>query len=64
MTKNAGRYRDSPVYVLLESGKKRKFCDPLFIRDEMDNFFTWFFSEKQELSFIDGNDRMTRLLMI
>jgi Fic family protein len=77
--KNAGKYRNDPVYVLLKNGEKHIFCDPLLITDEMDNFFNWLFSKKNEHSliiaaeahtrfvsihpFIDGNGRTGRLLM-
>jgi Fic family protein len=77
--KNAGKYRDVPVYVNLKDGSKHIFCDPLKIVDEMDLFFEWLFSEKNEHPvlaaaeahtrlvsihpFIDGNGRTARLLM-
>jgi Fic family protein len=78
-SKNAGKYRNIPVYVLLSNGKKHTFCDPLLIADEMDVFFNWLFSEKSEHPLIaaaeahtgfvsihphiDGNGRTGRLLM-
>ena len=77
--KNAGKYRNDPVYVLLKNGNKHMFCDPLLITDEMDVFFNWLFSTKNEHPlitaaeahtrfvsihpFIDGNGRTARLLM-
>jgi Fic family protein len=77
--KNAGRYRTVPVYVLLKDGSKHIFCDPLLITDEMDSFFNWLSTEKEEHPlivsaeahtkfvsihpFIDGNGRTARLLM-
>jgi Fic family protein len=77
--KNAGKYRNVPVYVNLKDGKKHIFCDPLKIVDEMDLFFEWLFSEKKEHPvitaaeahtrlvsihpFIDGNGRTARLIM-
>jgi Fic family protein len=77
--KNAGKYRDVPVYVNLKDGSKHIFCDPLKIIDEMDAFFEWLFSKKNEHPviiaaeahtrfvsihpFIDGNGRTARLLM-
>jgi Fic family protein len=77
--KNAGKYRTVPVYVLLRDGSKHIFCDPLLIADEMDSFFNWLFTEKNEHPlviaaeahtnfvgihpFIDGNGRTARLLM-
>jgi len=78
-SKNSGKYRTVPVYVLLSNGSKHSFCDPLKITDEMDIFFDWLFSEKKEHPvitaaeahtrfvsihpFIDGNGRTARLLM-
>ena len=47
-SKNAGKYRTVPVYVLLRNGNQNSFCDPLLIADEMDVFFNWLFSEKAE----------------
>jgi Fic family protein len=77
--KNAGKYRDVPVYVNLRDGKRYMFCDPLKIADEMDMFFDWLFSSKKEHPviiaaeahtrfvsihpFIDGNGRTARLIM-
>jgi Fic family protein len=77
--KNAGKYRDVPVYVNLRDGKRHIFCDPLRIADEMDMFFDWLFSSKKEHPiiiaaeahtrfvsihpFIDGNGRTARLIM-
>jgi Fic family protein len=78
-SKNAGRYREVPVYVLLSDGTKQSFCDPLLITDEMDVFFNWLFSNKDEHPliiaaeahtrfvsihpFIDGNGRTARLIL-
>ncbi|GHU14664.1 cell division protein Fic [Spirochaetia bacterium] len=78
-SKNAGKYRSVPVYVLLKDGSKHMFCDPLSIADEMDIFFGWLFTESKEHPiitaaqahtkfvsihpFIDGNGRTARLLM-
>jgi Fic family protein len=78
-SKNAGKYRDVPVYVNLRDGKRHIFCDPLRIADEMDIFFDWLFSSKKEHPviiaaeahtrfvsihpFIDGNGRTARLIM-
>jgi Fic family protein len=77
--KNAGKYRDVPVYVKLKNGENHIFCDPLKIIDEMDLFFNWLFSEKNDHPvitaaeahtrfvsihpFIDGNGRTARLIM-
>jgi Fic family protein len=77
--KNAGKYRDVPVYVNLRDGTRHIFCDPLRIVDEMDIFFNWLFSFKKEHPviiaaeahtrfvsihpFIDGNGRTARLIM-
>jgi Fic family protein len=77
--KNAGKYRDVPVYVNLRDGTKHIFCDPVRIPDEMDIFFDWLFSSKKEHPvivaaeahaklasihpFIDGNGRTARLIM-
>jgi Fic family protein len=78
-TKNAGKYRTVPVYVLSKDGSRHIFCDPLLIADEMDSFFNWLLREKKEHPliaaaeahtkfvsihpFIDGNGRAARLLM-
>jgi Fic family protein len=78
-SKNAGKYRTVPVYVLQKNGSRHNFCDPLLIADEMDSFFDWLFREKKEHPlivaaeahtrfvsihpFIDGNGRTARLLM-
>jgi Fic family protein len=78
-SKNAGKYRDVPVYVHLNDGKRYMFCDPLKIIDEMDIFFEWLCSLKSEHPvitaaqahtrfvsihpFIDGNGRTARLIM-
>jgi Fic family protein len=78
-SKNAGKYRDVPVYVNLKDGTRHIFCDPLRIPDEMDMFFDWLFSSKKEHTviiaaeaharfvsihpFIDGNGRTARLIM-
>ena len=77
--KNAGKYRDVPVYVNLKDGAKHIFCDPIKIIDEMDIYFDWLFSEKKEHPviiaakghtrfvsihpFLDGNGRTARLIM-
>jgi Fic family protein len=77
--KNAGKYRDVPVYVNLRDGTRYTFCDPLKIADEMDIFFDWLFLSKKEHPviiaaeahtrlvsvhpFIDGNGRTARLIM-
>ena len=78
-SQNAGKYRTVPVYVFLQDGTKRGFCDPVKITDEMDTFFDWLFAENSEHPviaaaeahtrfvtihpFIDGNGRTARLLM-
>jgi Fic family protein len=77
--KNAGKYRDVPVYVNLKDGERHVFCDPLRIVDEMNMFFDWLFLSKKEHPviiaaeahtrfvsihpFIDGNGRTARLIM-
>lgn len=77
--KNAGRYREVPVYVKLKDGSIHRYCDPLKIIDEMDSFFSWLTQETSEHSvllaaeahirlvtihpFTDGNGRTARLLM-
>jgi Fic family protein len=78
-SENAGVFRTVPVYVRLKDGSTHKFCDPLKIVDEMDNYFDWMFSKKQIHPvlvaaeahtklvsihpFIDGNGRTARLIM-
>ena len=78
-SKNAGKYRTVPVFILLKDGSKHTFCSPPLITDEMDAFFSWLFSEKNEHPvitaaqaharfvnihpFIDGNGRTARLIM-
>ena len=75
----AGKYRTVPVYVLQKNGSKHIFCDPLFIADEMDAFFNWFFADNKTHPvliaaeahtrfvsihpFTDGNGRTARLIM-
>ena len=77
--KNAGKYREVPVYVKLKDGSIHKYCDPLKIIDEMDTFFSWLMQEHSEHCvlfaaeahtklvsihpFTDGNGRTARLLM-
>ena len=77
--KNAGRYREVPVYVKLKDGSIHRYCDPLKIMDEMDGFFSWLMQECSEDTvlfaaeahvklvtihpFTDGNGRTARLLM-
>jgi Fic family protein len=77
--KNAGKYRDVPVYVKLKNGSNHIFCDPLKIVDEMNKYFEWLFSTRKEHPvilaaeahtqfvnihpFIDGNGRTARLIM-
>jgi len=78
-SENAGKYRISPVYVRLKHGNIHKFTDPVKLTDEMDGFFSWFFSPKTEHPviiaaeahtrfvsihpFVDGNGRTARLIM-
>jgi Fic family protein len=78
-SKNAGKYRNVPVYVRLRDDSNHIFPDPLKIIDEMDIFFDWLISDKKEHPiitaaeahtrfvsihpFIDGNGRTARLIM-
>jgi len=78
-SENAGKFRISPVYVRLKNGSIHKFTDPLKLADEMDSYFSWFFSSKSEHPvviaaeahtrfvsihpFVDGNGRTARLIM-
>ena len=78
-SENAGIYRQVPVDVRLKDGAIHKFCDPLNIIDEMDEYFNWLFSKKEMHPiiiaaeahtklvsihpFIDGNGRTARLIM-
>ncbi|HCM24939.1 MAG: hypothetical protein A2Z99_11500 [Treponema sp. GWB1_62_6] len=78
-SENAGAFRQVPVYLRLKDGTIHKFCDPLKIVDEMDQYFNWLFSKKEmhpiEIAaeahmrlvsihpFIDGNGRTARLIM-
>ena len=77
--KNAGKYREVPVYVRLKNGNIHRYCDPLKIIDEMESFFSWLIREPSEHCilfaaeahvklvtihpFTDGNGRTARLLM-
>ncbi|MDR3304085.1 MAG: Fic family protein [Treponema sp.] len=77
--KHAGTYRAVPVYVQLSDGTNHRFCDPLKILDEMEAYFDWLIAENTAHPlivaaeahtrfvsihpFIDGNGRMTRLIM-
>jgi len=76
---NAGVFRQVPVYVRLKDGITHKFCDPIKIVDEMDQYFNWLFTKKEIHPiliaaeahtklvsihpFIDGNGRTARLIM-
>jgi len=75
----AGKYRNCPLSISLENGKEATVCDPFLIPDEMNKFFNWLLTEKNEHSliiaaeahnkfveihpFYDGNGRTGRLIM-
>lgn len=61
---NAGIYRKVPVYVRLQNDAIHKFCDPLNIPDEMDAFYAWLHSEKDEHPVIVAAEARTRFVCI
>ena len=63
-SKNAGKYRNVPVHVFLKNGSKYQFCDPLLIIDEMDRYFNWLFTDKNEHPLIIASEAHTRFVTI
>ncbi len=77
--KNAGRYRQVPVYIRQADGGMHRFCEPFIVPKKMEDFFIWLRGETGmhpvQLAgeahfrlvsihpFIDGNGRVSRLLM-
>lgn len=77
--KYAGKYRDNEAWVSLENMEKEKVCPFPLIPDEMDKYFNWLISQKNEHPliiaaeahnrfvkihpFIDGNGRTGRQIM-
>lgn len=76
---HAGEYKKEANHVLTLSGKIHKYCDPLQVKNEMENLLTWLQTETKISGiekailfhykfvkihpFDDGNGRMSRLLM-
>lgn len=77
--KNAGKYRQVPVYIRQADGGTHRFCEPYIVPKKMEDFFIWLKDETEmhpvQLAseahyrlvcihpFIDGNGRVSRLLM-
>ena len=76
---NAGRYRQAPVYIRRGDGSTHQFCEPIIVPEKMEFFIQWLQGENEmhpvQLAseahfrlvsihpFIDGNGRVSRLLM-
>jgi Fic family protein len=62
--KYAGKYRDSEAWVSLENMEKEKVCPFQLIPDEMDKYFNWLISQKNEHPLIIAADAHNRFVKI